>query len=706
MGALEDEHRTPALGTMVARHARLALKELRETLRDRRTIVTLVLMPVLVYPLLSMTFQRFLLGGLPSEKGKMPPTMVALENQISHGLLLDYAQSGILMAGEDEREHMRFNFGETRDLEAAVRGGEATIGIRLRREPGQPMQFEILYRDDPHSLEAARVMETYLQRAALYELEEQLQPGDAATSRAPRLSFRAVKASAMLPSSLATLVPLILILMTITGAVYPAIDLTAGERERGTLETLIAAPISRLSLLLSKYVAVVCVALLTASINLVAMSVTVQLSGLGPLLFGSAGISPDTIIRVFSLLVLFAAFFSAILLSITSVARSFKEAQAYLIPLMLVAIAPGLLSMAPGLELTPGLAAVPLVNIVLVARDTFYGDADARLTTIAVLTTMFYALAAIGFAAKVFGRDAILYGSHRSWSDLLERPQRALAAPPLGQALLCLALLFPAQFLLMGVIARAENAALSWRLITSAMATAILFVGLPAIVMALGKICWQSAARLRNPPLLAWPAAIVLGGLLWPLAHEAVRFSQRVGLSNLSDEQIRAVDKLLANSQELPLALIIVCFGVIPGVCEELFFRGYLFSALRQKLTPAATIISAALLFASFHLVTSTLLATERFLPSFGLGIALGWLAYRSGSVLPSIVMHVLHNSLLLGLIPWYEGSVTTVADISDPGTRLPWPWFAASAAAVLVAVLLLLPQPRPSETASSAVES
>ena len=68
--------------------------------------------------------------------------------------------------------------------------------------------------------------------------------------------------------SLAALIPLILVLMTVTGAVYPAIDLTAGERERGTLETLIAAPVPRLGLLLAKYVAVLAVALLTAVVNL------------------------------------------------------------------------------------------------------------------------------------------------------------------------------------------------------------------------------------------------------------------------------------------------------------------------------------------------------------------------------------------------------------------------------------------------------
>src|SRR5204863_4946184 len=79
--------------------------------------------------------------------------------------------------------------------------------------------------------------------------------------------------------SLAVFVPLVLILMTMTGAVYPAIDLTAGERERGTLEVLIAAPVPRVSLLFGKYVAVVTVAVLTALVNLASMTVSLLVSG-------------------------------------------------------------------------------------------------------------------------------------------------------------------------------------------------------------------------------------------------------------------------------------------------------------------------------------------------------------------------------------------------------------------------------------------
>src|SRR5258708_10845727 len=98
--------------------------------------------------------------------------------------------------------------------------------------------------------------------------------------------------------------------MTVTGAVYPAIDLTAGERERGTLEVLMAAPIPRVGILFAKYVTVLAVALLTAAVNLCSITITIAVTRLGPELFGEAGFSPGVLAAVFGLLLLFAAVFS------------------------------------------------------------------------------------------------------------------------------------------------------------------------------------------------------------------------------------------------------------------------------------------------------------------------------------------------------------------------------------------------------------
>ena len=199
--------------------------------------------------------------------------------------------------------------------------------------------------------------------------------------------------------------------MTITGAVYPAIDLTAGERERGTLEVLMAAPVPRVQLLVAKYVAVLTVALLTAAVNLVAMTATVLLGDLGPILFAKGSLTVGFVVTVLGALALFAAFFSALLLVLASFARSFKEAQAYLIPLMLVAMAPGLLSLLPWLRLNAGLAAVPLLNIVLLTREQMRGEADPMLTVLFCFRPL--TRCALAVAAKVFTED-VLYGDSAS----------------------------------------------------------------------------------------------------------------------------------------------------------------------------------------------------------------------------------------------------------------------------------------------------
>ena len=168
--------------------------------------------------------------------------------------------------------------------------------------------------------------------------------------------LRLIASPVTLPSNyadmLATMIPLVLVLMTMAGAVYPAIDLTAGERERGTMEALVVSPTPSFLLLLAKYSAVVTVSLLTALANLLAMTITLWASGMGKVIFGQTTLSLDMIGQVLALLVLFTTFFSALLLAITSFARSFKEAQAYLIPVMLLALTPGVLSLLPGIQFT------------------------------------------------------------------------------------------------------------------------------------------------------------------------------------------------------------------------------------------------------------------------------------------------------------------------------------------------------------------
>lgn len=703
----------PASSGVGGRLSRLCLKELRETLRDRRTVVTLVLMPLLVYPLLTILFHRLqsfsqhslgqleCIVGVESEQlGQAVRNYLSLGEQLLRGRGAASAGQAPTApgagAGNADEPLIRWCVGN--GLEDQVASQQIDVAVllrseaRARRGPGPPgtLQLELLYR--PNSA-LSRAGVAYLQ-SRLQAFNEQLLIERLARkgvrARPPTLLVsRAVQARGA-AASLTTLIPLILILMTITGAVYPAIDLTAGERERGTLETLMAAPVPRLGLLTAKYVAVVAVALLTATANLLAMSITLLSTGLAALVFGDEGLTLTLVLQVFALLILFAAFFSAILLALTSFARSFKEAQAYLIPLMLLALAPGMVSLMPKLQSNGLLSVLPLVNIVLLARDLFEGQVDLSLATAAVLSTVMYAVAAIALAARIFGTDAILYGSQASWSDLLFPARRRASGPSASAAMLCLALMFPLYFLSANVVARLAGFPAAARLGLAAALTAALFALFPLLVARWQRLGIREAFRLQPAGAVSCLGAVLLGVSLWPLAHEMFLLQRAAGLTSLTDDRIQAAQQLVESWKGISPLWVLLTLAIVPAACEEFFFRGYVFSALCRAVPPAATIAASAALFGVFHVVVTSALAVERFLPSTLLGLALGWVCWRTGSVFPGMLLHACHNSFLL-LIACYRDQLAARMWGAAEQQHLPGLWLLGASLAVALGLLAVL---------------
>ncbi|MCA9161919.1 MAG: CPBP family intramembrane metalloprotease [Planctomycetales bacterium] len=660
----------------IGRIWRLARKELRETLRDRRTLATLILMPLILYPLLSLAFQRFLVASyLASTSGVYK---VGIEEEVDSEVIRELYERGDWLLGIDQqtargtvgdesaaeqassnaaiaspKTRWRVEWFVAENVRQRVANMDLDIGIVTSRNWGdgnqlgrQPL-FELIYRDQSVMSQGALLyVESRLRTAA----DERLVAWQA--RRPGRPPVVTIGHATVEPEgagggvSLAALVPLILVLTTITGAVYPAIDLTAGERERGTLETLIASPVPRLSLLLAKYTAVVTVAMLTASVNLAAMTITLQAAGLTPLLFGPEGLPLRAIAVVFLLLILFACFFSAVLLALTSFARSFKEAQAYLVPLMLLSIAPGLLSLMPSVTLTGPWMIAPLVNMVLLARDVFAGTAAIAPAAVAIVSTLLYAFAALGLAARMFGDDAVLYGQQQSWTEWLRRPNEPRSATTTAAAFGCLALVFPAYIVTSGLLAQWPFPNAATKIAASGLATLLLFAGLPWLALWHGRVRLRNGFQLRLAPWPSFIAAVILGLSSWALAHEIVVWrAQTGGETSLPREQLEA---LLKSWRTAPAWLIVAALAIAPACGEELFFRGYLLGAMRNRWRPATAILASAVLFGLFHLITTQMLAAERFITSASLGVLLGWVCYRTRSVWPGIVLHACNNTLLL----------------------------------------------------------
>ncbi|MEK0424653.1 MAG: hypothetical protein RJB11_744 [Planctomycetota bacterium] len=727
---------------------RLCLKELRESLRDRRTLITLVLMPILVYPLLSMAMQRLIVGsasgssdrseyiiGVASEDAggvlasAIAETSMAIEQGVRHSIQIRRNNQSLAkqsatiqdaIAGASEKDSAeksnqtlvgtkaQFNIVVTDGitLQSALESGQIDLAVISARAESVPVrgngfypayEFELEFRDaDVRSenamLEFRKAMELVNDSQALRfrgPLPVSVRMVSTATGK---------KVDAM--ASLAGILPLILILMTITGAVYPAIDLTAGERERGTMEAMIATPAPRFLLLLSKYVAVVTVAVLTALANLFASWITLSIGGLGRALLGEKGFSLLALVQILPLLVIFAAFFSAILLAMCSFARSFKEAQAYLIPVMLVSLAPALVTLMPNIEFSTLLGIVPLVNILLLSRDIMTGSPQALPAFAAVFSTLLYAAAALVVASKLFGAESATSGSQETWSDLLRRPKRTQLLPDLGDLAVFLAMLFPVFFIVTNLFGQTQMS-IGAKLWSNAGMLLVLFFVTPSIVAWYRRLNPQTTFLLRswtgNLPQVRQRVVRGVGVLLsvcfmaaglWIVAFEFLQLLKDYGFGLLALEQPEVLDKAKKEFAQIPFWIILVTSAIVPAFAEEYFFRGYVLSAFRNRVSSLRAILYSALIFGLFHVITGSMLSLERFFPSTLLGLFLGFVAIRTGSLWPGVLLHAIHNGLVFWLTRF---STKELSDwFGSTNEHFPPIWIFASLASVTLGSALL----------------
>lgn len=711
----------PPRASLLLRLTRLARKELRESLRDRRTIATLVLMPLIVYPLLGMVIQKFAVSRAGE---KAPESVVLYHDQIPMQeavLLLQEVDGAQQPAGQQSGgglpglpqglpgtslplvpqlriEAQAYSAAQIQD---AVRLGAADAGVLLvegstggNQQGRQPDLLQVVCREgEPLSENTAAELERRLRENRdnlLRGLLDQTRLGRAALPYVRRLSLAS---TAPAESPLAAFVPLMLVLMTMTGAVYPAIDLTAGERERGTLEMLMAAPVPPQHILLGKFAAVFLVAVMTALVNLTGMMLTLYGTGFDRVLL-SGGAGPLMLAQVLLMLVVFAAFFSAVLLSVTSFARSFREAQAWLIPLMLVSLAPGILSLMPGVRLTFPLSLVPLVNIVLLGRELFQGAATLPLFVATIVATAGWSAAALTLAARIFGSDAVLQSAPAPLrSETGQVPPKAL---PAGLVAACSAVLLPL-FIIVSMSRHrlVDPGNTAAQLLFSAVILSGLFVGLPLICLRLARFPASAAFSIRPFRRRTLVASLLLGLSAWTVVYELLILAN--GLSGwsrlLENPAIREMVARLMQQSSLPLQLF--CLALVPAVAEELFFRGFLLNGLlsRSRGRTAPLLISSCL-FAAAHLIPD--LALERFPGTLLLGLLLGLVRLQSGSVLPGMLLHAANNGLLLSLKSLQPLFLLAGINLNlENEAHLPWQLLVPAGVFLMIGTLLLFSSKR-----------
>ena len=206
------------------------------------------------------------------------------------------------------------------------------------------------------------------------------------------------------------ILPLLMIVMTALGALYPALDSTVGEKERGTLETTLLSPVSRSSIVLGKYLAVVTFSFLSFFLNFLSMMLTLShLKSQLKLEGFSIGIGSSLVIVAAAILLAF--FLGAIMMALGFLARTFKEGQSYVTPVYLFSVFPVIATSSPDIVLTPLLSVIPVVNISLLFREALQTKLDPLGVTLTFAASAFYALLALAAAARLLRHEAYRTGS-------------------------------------------------------------------------------------------------------------------------------------------------------------------------------------------------------------------------------------------------------------------------------------------------------
>lgn len=450
------------------------------------------------------------------------------------------------------------------------------------------------------------------------------------------------------------LFPAMIVIMALTGAFYPAIDLGAGEKERGTMETVLISPAKRIELVLGKFLTILMFSIGTALMNLLSMGFTGQhmastlSGGLGDavnLQFPGA----NALIWLVVLLVPLAALFSALCLALATFAKSTKEGQYYLTPLLMVILGLTMFSLNPAMELTPLYSVIPVVNIALLLKGLLLStshSSDLLAYAAPVLISSFgYSALALWWAIDLYNSEGVLFREAekfdvRSWLVSLTRDKEPVPAFP--EATFCFIMILFLQFIAMNYMKPDLTDADAGRKIMQAMVIQQLtMIACPAVFMGLFlTTSLRATFRLRKPSLTSMLMGISLAFLVHPISIELSSYVVESGiLPPPPQEGLSRISQILS-SGDLPQWLIVAVFAVTPAICEEIAFRGFILSGLARGGRLGIAVVVSSLMFGIIHMIP------QQAFNAALLGMILGLLAVHSRSLFPAIAFHFCNNAI------------------------------------------------------------
>jgi len=696
-------------------------REIRDQLRDRRTIFTIAVMPMLLYPLMGIALLQ--IGQLMRSSASRvwlvnadclpadPPLLA--EGQFSQlfGEGLDLprvclsAATGIednlneigcsaaspcldlSLPGDDPSQMFQWVKAQIsrRHIDAIAYFQSSLQSQSERSLPGpdvrsqQPVRVYLFYdsTNENSRLAAERTWRVLNRWQKLIE-EQRLR---ALQIPLPGLGFlELARADLAEPGSVkaaiwSRILPLVIVIWALTGAFYPAVDLCAGEKERGTLETLLSSPVDRSEIAIGKWLTVMSFSYLTSLLNLLSMGLTGVLvagklaegagSGLGALSFPPFSSCCWLLVALIPI----SAFLSAIALGAAAFAKSSKEGQYYLVPLIMISLPLMMIPMLPTARLDFGTSLIPIAGLIMLLRNLLEGQIQAVWSLVGPVMAVTLAICwlSIRWVICQFHSEAILFRpseqfSIKHWFGSLWRLRAPL--PTAGSAMLCALVILSCKSFLGLLI---EPPVSFPQLAIQVLIVLTLAMGVPVFLLAF--ICcrkpWQTF-RLHGCPLSVASAAVLLAIFINPLVGWIRRWLVQFELAS-AELQIPSSreDSILQDAPGWWAILLVL--AVAPALIGELGFRGFILGGLESLAGKWQAILLSSLLFGLAHTMI------EESFVSFFIGMILGVIALQTRSIVPCILFHAVHNSVVLLLSqaspqvvqasPWLSGILVEAGD-------------------------------------------
>ena len=386
-------------------------KELKETLRDKRTMIMMVVIPMLVFPLLinvvtsisgsfedSAEEKKIKIGIIGDTSDYLAQKLYDIPSSFGPKEVVAYAGDSSQMLNDYRNEKLDILLFYEPNIQKKLDANEKAIvkwtldKTKIGNQGRAKSYMQIIEAE-------AR----FLRYDALGIDEEALKPFEV-------IYENSASEQQMIGELAGGFLPYIFIAFGFMGCMYPAIDLFTGEKERGTIETLLSTPVHRWKILVGKMLVIILSGLMAAFSALLGLFLSIQYLDMVPdvklIEVISTILTPTFIIKLFFLLLPLTIFFAGVMVPVSVYTKTFKEAQSIIAPMNIVVILPAMVGLFPGIELNIATACVPILNIVLTTKSLIAGKVDYLLFALSFAVMLILAGVAVLFSFRQFGKES------------------------------------------------------------------------------------------------------------------------------------------------------------------------------------------------------------------------------------------------------------------------------------------------------------